>query len=317
MHRQTCDLEEAIQVVGSVYCPHELYLDRRASALNTRLTASEAGKLSVVELAYGARVAVDAGEFPNLYLFMRCTGGEGVVRQGAAQSAWQPGATIPVSAWHRTGFDFGPSFEQSTFRPETDALEACCARLLGRPLDDKLCFDLVPFTAEFERTWTGVLGLVGALPAVLPDPAHHALEEFVLASLLTGHRHNYTAWLFRHEQVSRPARLVSRAEAYIQQHIEDTTLTASCIAQALGVSMRALQCSFQEYRGVTPTAYVRQRRLQQVREHLLAGEEGDKVIDVALAHGFFHLGRFAHQYRAQFGEAPSDTLRSRRRSPAR
>jgi AraC-like DNA-binding protein len=273
--------------------------------------------LSLVDLAYGARVVVDAGEFPDLYLFMRCTGGEGVVYQGAGQSAWHPGTTVPVSAWHRTRFDFSPGFEQSTFRPGTEALEACCGRLLGRPLDEKLCFDLVPFTAEFERTWTGVLGLLGTLPLVLPDLARRALEEFVLASLLTGHRHNYTDWLLCREQVSRPARLVSRAEAIIQHRIDDTTLTASSIAQSLGVSMRALQYAFQEHRGLTPTAYLRQLRLEQVRKCLLAGKDGDKVIDVALAHGFFHLGRFAQQYKAHFGEAPSDTLRSRRRSSSR
>ena len=30
--------------------------------------------------------------------------------------------------------------------------------------------------------------------------------------------------------------------------------------------------------------------------------------DVALAHGFVHLGRFSAQYRAQFGCLPSQTL---------
>jgi AraC family ethanolamine operon transcriptional activator len=29
---------------------------------------------------------------------------------------------------------------------------------------------------------------------------------------------------------------------------------------------------------------------------------------VALSHGFWHLGQFAHDYRVSFGESPSETL---------
>ena len=32
------------------------------------------------------------------------------------------------------------------------------------------------------------------------------------------------------------------------------------------------------------------------------------VKSVALTHGFWHLGQFAHDYRATFGEMPSETL---------
>ena len=32
------------------------------------------------------------------------------------------------------------------------------------------------------------------------------------------------------------------------------------------------------------------------------------VKSVALGHGFWHLGQFAHDYRNTFGEAPSETL---------
>lgn len=310
MQYQTRDLEEAVHVVGSVYCPHELSLDRRAAHLDTRVSASATGRLSRIQLAYGAHVAVDAGEFPDLYLFMRCTFGEGAVRQGSVQTRWSPGATVPVSAWHRTQFDFSPSFSQSTFRPDTAALEACCGRLLGRPLEDSLSFELTPFAPAFEQAWGGVLGLLEQ-SAGLPEAAQKALEEFVLTSLLTGHPHNHTKGLQRQQPVSRPARLVGRAEAFIRQHIDDTSLTVSELAQALGVSVRALQSSFQEQRQLTPTAYLRQIRLGQVRERLLDGVDGDKVIDIALAHGFFHLGRFAQHYKAHFGESPSETLRSR------
>lgn len=312
MQCHTRDLEEAVHVVGSVYCPHELVLDRRAARLDTRVAASAAGGLSFVQLAYGAHVMVDAGDFPDIHLFMRCTAGEGAVRQDSAATSWSAGATVPVSAWRRTSFDFAASFAQTTFRPDTAALEACCSRLSGRPLEEPLRFELAPFTPSFERTWSGLLGLLGQLPE-MPEPARKALEEFVLTALLTCHPHNHTRSLCREEPVSRPARLVGRAEAFIQERADDRSLTVSELAQALGVGMRALQAAFQAHRRQTPLAYLRQVRLAQVRQELLEAASDDTVTELALAHGFFHLGRFAQQYKAQFGESPSDTLRARAR----
>jgi len=317
MHYRTHDLDEAIHAVGAVYCPHELHLDRRARALDTRLSATEARPLALVQLAYGARVEVDAGEFPGLFLFMRCTAGEGTVSQGNRSATWRAGTTIPVSAGRPTRFDFGASFEQITFRPDTVTLEACCASLVGRPLDDGLKFDPVPFTPALERSWSGVWDLVDTLPAALPAPAYRSLEQFVLMSLLHGHPHNYTGWMRGERPASRPARLATLAESFIHDRIADLSLTVSDIAASLGVGVRALQLAFQAHRGITPTAYLRRIRLAQVRERLLDGEDDDTVTDIAFAHGFFHLSRLAQQYKAQFGESPSDTLRARHRRSAR
>ena len=44
--------------------------------------------------------------------------------------------------------------------------------------------------------------------------------------------------------------------------------------------------------------------------NLLRSREGPAplVKSVALAHGFWHLGQFAIDYRAMYGEMPSETL---------
>jgi AraC-like DNA-binding protein len=36
------------------------------------------------------------------------------------------------------------------------------------------------------------------------------------------------------------------------------------------------------------------------------------LTELAMEFGFFHLGRFSEQYRKQFGELPSETLKRRR-----
>jgi transcriptional regulator GlxA family with amidase domain len=61
--------------------------------------------------------------------------------------------------------------------------------------------------------------------------------------------------------------------------------------------------------GMSPTAYVRAVRLDRVHADLLCPAGTGSVSDVAMKWGFFHLGRFAQQYRDRFGVLPSQTVR--------
>jgi AraC-like DNA-binding protein len=83
------------------------------------------------------------------------------------------------------------------------------------------------------------------------------------------------------------------------------------LASQIGVSVRTMHDTVQRYRGMSLHRYLRLRRLWLVRRRLIAGAESVKA--AALAYGFWHLSDFAHTYREQFGEMPSETLaRSRR-----
>ena len=104
---------------------------------------------------------------------------------------------------------------------------------------------------------------------------------------------------------SHPGRILAN---YVAGH------TVKDVAAHLGVSLRSLQAGFRRWRETTPSAYLRQVRLQLIRDDLLHSGEDANVTSVATQHGFAHLGRFSAQYRAAFGEGPSVTLRRRRTS---
>ncbi|WP_454735590.1 helix-turn-helix domain-containing protein [Cupriavidus necator] len=83
------------------------------------------------------------------------------------------------------------------------------------------------------------------------------------------------------------------------------------LCEQLGVSRRTLQYSFNEVTGLAPLDFVRAVRMNGVRQALRAGPV-EPVGTVAARFGFHHLPRFAAQYRAFFGELPSQTLARRR-----
>jgi AraC family transcriptional regulator, ethanolamine operon transcriptional activator len=81
------------------------------------------------------------------------------------------------------------------------------------------------------------------------------------------------------------------------------------LSGALGVSERQMREAFAGVLGVSPSRYMRLRRLVLVRAALRSpGRSWPTVREAALAHGFWHLGRFSRFYRDAFGEPPSRTL---------
>jgi transcriptional regulator GlxA family with amidase domain len=59
--------------------------------------------------------------------------------------------------------------------------------------------------------------------------------------------------------------------------------------------------------------FLRKRRLLRARGMLL-GRSEHTVAQVAYSCGFEHLGRFSAQYRAEFGEKPTESLAKRTRA---
>jgi AraC family ethanolamine operon transcriptional activator len=59
---------------------------------------------------------------------------------------------------------------------------------------------------------------------------------------------------------------------------------------------------------VSPKRLLILRQLHAVRRDLQRAFRGETVTQVALRHGVWELGRFAHRYKYLFGEYPSETL---------
>lgn len=106
--------------------------------------------------------------------------------------------------------------------------------------------------------------------------------------------------------------------AEVVRRVEDYLLVANrefvdvaTICGALNLPRRTLARAFRETLGVGPMTYLRLMRLSAARCALAAAGTGDSVTEIALAHGFHELGRFAQLYRRMFDETPSETLRRR------
>jgi len=89
-------------------------------------------------------------------------------------------------------------------------------------------------------------------------------------------------------------------------------ISVSDLCKEAGASWATLERAFAEEFGISPKSYITSRRLSAVRKRLLEADSSSVITEIATAWGFWHMGRFAADYRRQFGELPSQTLGSNR-----
>jgi AraC-like DNA-binding protein len=145
-------------------------------------------------------------------------------------------------------------------------------------------------------------------PRTLAHPAvAHALEQDLIHALVTC----LTDAEANHDLAAKPhhAKIMVRFEEALAENLNQP-LHLPELCELIGTTDRTLRSCCAEFLGVSPSRYVRLRRLGQVRHALRQADPATaSVATLARRYGFTELGRFAAAYRAVFGEAPSTTLR--------
>ncbi len=112
------------------------------------------------------------------------------------------------------------------------------------------------------------------------------------------------------KKIKNPNRLraASKAEQLIRQHPRQH-LNIQQLCSLIGCSTRTLHLGFKERYGTTPGHYARTLALNAVWRQFRSQPQSRTVTEVAMAWGFYHLGRFSSQYRQLFDELPSVTVK--------
>lgn len=103
-------------------------------------------------------------------------------------------------------------------------------------------------------------------------------------------------------------RMVDKACELLLFHTA-TPLSMLDVCREVGASPRKLGYCFQEVLGLSPARLIKVTRLNAVRRELAHGANNRSVYDVAARWGFWHFGHFSNDYKQQFGELASQTLR--------
>lgn len=89
------------------------------------------------------------------------------------------------------------------------------------------------------------------------------------------------------------------------RHLDNPELGTATISDATGLSPRAVQKAFLRDAGLTPTAFINERRLERASE-LLAATEPRTITEIALDVGFNDPAFFSRCFRRRFGATPRE-----------
>lgn len=310
----THDPNEAQHHATELLGHHRLVVTEPGSDFGASYHAVRLRDITLGYLDYTPGVRIDAEELPPARLVLVASGTSTIHTGGATAEATAVGAVLPPPGAAAI-IECHELTSHLVIRIEEQALAVHLSRVLGRQLDQPLAFDLAfDLTTASATRWNFAIQMLHA--ELLEDGSllHQGigagqLEEFVMSSLLYAHRSTYSDALTRPGQ-GVEHRLTRAAKDHIEVHLSEP-LTVAGIAEAAGVSARTLQATFRSELDTTPMTYVRDRRLDRARAELAdaAGDDAVNVTLIATRWGFGHLGRFAAEYRARFGESPSQTLR--------
>ncbi len=144
-------------------------------------------------------------------------------------------------------------------------------------------------------------------PHHLPTVQQQLLEKQIMEQLLLSIRPPSG------EKIKIPNRrqVAWKAEQFIRQKPQQQ-LTIDQLCNLIGCSSRTLHLGFKERYGMTPGQYGHILALNIVRHKLCHLHPRESVSEIAMACGFFHLGRFSQQYKQLFAELPSVTIKRTR-----
>jgi AraC-like DNA-binding protein len=163
--------------------------------------------------------------------------------------------------------------------------------------------------ATLARFIENLISDLGSPTSAFADPALQPQVERLLLMLLAKSMHAKRSALERRPSKVAPY-YVRRAEDHIARHFT-SNLTVAGIARASGVSLRTLYYGFENYREQRPLELLRTTRLLHARRLLLEAHAiGGKVADIAKASGYGNASQFARDYKMQFGETPTATMRA-------
>lgn len=303
----TRDWDAAHRAVADVYFPHELRALGSPGDVDLQLRTIELDGVTIGRLNWGTDVEITC-EYPGAHeiniplsghLHSR-SGTDDVVSLPGQATVFRAGRPSLITRWSADCHVIGVKFDADRLDREADRIHA-------GPLRPQLHLpDRIDVTRPDAGNW---FTLVRALSAQLREPSNLLANPLVgpqLASAVT------TAFLLAvtPEVADADLTLQPRMVKRVLDALRDDPArpwTLADMAELAGTSVRRLQEGFAEYVQRTPTATLRDIRLDRARADLAAGSA--TVTDVAARWGFSSPSRFAAAYRGRYGRSPSEDLR--------
>ena len=291
------------QHVGS----HCIYLPRKASAqaqLNHRKFAS----LDLCRISYGSSVRVVSDALEDIFHLQVLLRGDCLWRSPTGLHHLVPGELLLINPDDPVDLTYSHDCEKFILKVPTRLLESICQEQRWLYPREGIRFVQQRYALDQLQAFVPLLATIcteaedgAALARVQEHYAH-----IVASKMLTLMRNNV-----RREHLACSSSTFERLLDYITSNLQQD-ISVQSLADQAQLSVRSLYALFEKHMSTTPLRFIREQKLSRIQACLADPSCNVRsVTELALDYGFVHLGRFAEQYRKQFTELPSDTLKRR------
>ncbi|MDG1731959.1 MAG: AraC family transcriptional regulator [Thalassotalea sp.] len=124
------------------------------------------------------------------------------------------------------------------------------------------------------------------------------MMSLYIARLTDGSDSNYSDLPIHLDKRIKVARQI---RDYMQEHHQQK-ISLDMLCLQMGISIRSLQRCFKDYFGCSILVYLQALRLKAVHKQIIHNKQNHlSVSDIAMQHGFSHLGRFSTEFKKHFG----------------
>ncbi|WP_165857544.1 AraC family transcriptional regulator [Marinobacter sp. JSM 1782161] len=297
--------EDVSAFVNAHIGQHRLDIRGRGHARSSLSYRDFAG-LGLSLVCYGNEVRVYSPELEAIYHFQVITRGTCYWRLGDERLVLERGQAMMINPCEPIDLTYSEDCEKLIVKlPEVEIRQAA-ANMVGQQPARGVSFLSRPMDL---RTCPGFVKLLEAVFADLEEDAGELLplcgpyRDIILRKLI--HVFPNSAVEAGRQPCASPA--LDRMLGYIQQHLKEG-VSIEELSAVSNLSARSIYNLFARHFSTTPKCYIKQLRLQRLRDDLQYGRVRN-VTEAALDYGFAHLGRFSSEYRKAFGELPSETRR--------
>ncbi len=242
-----------------------------------------------------------------------CLSGAG--RTSTGQRRVDVNSTVIVCSPAEAVLEFGQSFEHLVLRAKQSALEKDLTILLGSKPKNRISFDLsasgqVGQSGRLRQFIIQAASIIDFSDEPIPSVILREMDQAIRLAVLYGIPNSVSSHLYADPKTSAPWQ-VKRIEEWIDANWKED-VTIEKLMDISGASARSIFATFRSARGYTPMAHLKKVRLKAAREILLRAAPGASVTGIAFACNFMNPGHFARDYKLEFGELPSETLRRRK-----
>lgn len=316
------DIDELRYQLGKQFTPHELNVTKRNHEINSHVSACAVNRIGLSSFAYGEDVPIAAAvnehqcsEVISLNFLISGSGQLGqnrelvdiTVDQGVVIDMERPFGLnllgysgIALIVTHETLRQhartlFGDQAEEIDFQLQK---RVDLTKPAGRALKNAVIYAM--------NEMDGALGELNN-PISITN-----LENYLLTQFITLHPNTFQRVAESDASLVVMPRSLKRARDYIHAHAYEK-ITLQELANYANCSYRSLQAVFGNVLGMSPMEYLKNVRLEGLRNDLLhANSQQQTVAEIANQWGFMHMGRLAYMYKRQFGVLPSDTLNQKK-----